>query len=338
MVYMSSDNGNSWMTIGEIGDLGNNNIYGLLVDHNKNIFVYTGDIFRKKNGESSWEKISSGYSFNHTPNKYSLDCVITQNNVVYLSSNGEGVYFSDDTFETWNLINSGLSSTNCASLVIDYLNGYLYVGCKDWLSKSIYPVNPPVPVELISFTSNKMDDVIELRWLTATETNNNGFEIERKADTNSWSIIGFVKGRGTTSEKTDYSFIDNISQLNADSIAYRLKQIDFDGNYSYSREVHIKNSVPIKFILEQNYPNPFNPSTKIKFEIPKQTNVKLVVYDVLGNEAAVLVNKELNTGSYEYVWDASYFPSGVYFYRIEAMPTGKQAEGFVKSAKMILMK
>jgi hypothetical protein len=93
----------------------------------------------------------------------------------------------------------------------------------------------------------------------------------------------------------------------------------------------IKSNIPTEFSLSQNYPNPFNPSTKIKFDIPKQSHIRLVIYDILGREIEKLVNKEMLPGSYEEIFDGQHLSSGVYFYRIEA-------EGFVKSAKMVLMK
>lgn len=101
----------------------------------------------------------------------------------------------------------------------------------------------------------------------------------------------------------------------------------------------VSNKVPEKFILYQNYPNPFNPSTKIKFEVayPPFTKggqggfVKLTIYDILGREAATLVNEKLSSGTYEVEWNASNFPSGVYFYKLET-------QGFSQTRKMILLK
>jgi len=94
---------------------------------------------------------------------------------------------------------------------------------------------------------------------------------------------------------------------------------------------HIGNSVPKQYLLHQNYPNPFNPVTNIKFDIPQRSNVKISVYDILGKEISVLVNEELNTGTFEVNWDASNFPSGVYFYKIET-------EDYSESKKMVLVK
>ena len=133
-------------------------------------------------------------------------------------------------------------------------------------------LRPGVPVELTSITADVIEEGVRLNWQTATETNNKGFEIQRKEmeqgnELNEWESIGFVGGFGTTTEYHTYSFTDNEDLSGV--YLYRLKQIDFDGSFKYSDEVEIKVDVPIKFSLEQNYPNPFNPSTTIKYSIPK---------------------------------------------------------------------
>jgi photosystem II stability/assembly factor-like uncharacterized protein len=87
----------------------------------------------------------------------------------------------------------------------------------------------------------------------------------------------------------------------------------------------------VEFALEQNYPNPFNPATNIKFQIPKTGFVKLIVYDIIGSEIAKLVNEQLSSGIYEVEWDAIKYPSGVYYYKIDA---GE----FTETKKMILVK
>jgi len=93
----------------------------------------------------------------------------------------------------------------------------------------------------------------------------------------------------------------------------------------------ISSEIPKSYYLQQNYPNPFNPVTNIKFDLPKKSNVKITIFDIIGKEISVLVNEELNSGTFEVNWDASNFPSGVYFYKIET-------EEFSESKKMILVK
>ena len=197
-----------------------------------------------------------------------------------------------------------------------------------------------VPVELVSFTAEAVDGKVNLNWTTATELNNLGFEVERKSESELWRTIGFVEGKGTTTETQNYNFVDDLFSVSDSKIFYRLKQIDFNGTYEYSEEIEVV-SVPTSFSLRQNYPNPFNPSTKIKFTIPSVETTRRVVfttlkiYDILGNEVATLVNEELPAGEYEVEFNPASSTenpaSGIYFYKL-------QAGSFVETKKMILMK
>lgn len=196
-----------------------------------------------------------------------------------------------------------------------------------------YPTMANVPVELTSFSAQKEKGFVSLSWSTATETNNSGFEVERKADAGSWNKIGFKDGKGSSSEKTDYTYIDNISNLNAQSIAYRLKQIDFDGTYSYSKEVNVSNSAPLKFALQQNYPNPFNPNTLLKYQVAGDNFISLKIYNSLGEEVAVLVNEQKSAGSYEVNFNAAGLTSGIYY---SVLRNGESSETLIN--KMLLMK
>ena len=207
-----------------------------------------------------------------------------------------------------------------------------------------------VPVELTSFVANVIDGNVVLNWITATELNNSGFEIQKGSHTSTslnvtdWESIGFVNGNSTTTEKSFYSFADQ-SPVAGKSF-YRLKQIDFDGSFEYSNIVEVDFSLPIEFLLEQNYPNPFNPSTTIRYSIPsvlsttgRNLNVVLKVYDVLGNEIAELVNEEKPAGNYEVNFDASKLSSGVYFYQLQASDLETiSGQGFVETKKMILIR
>jgi photosystem II stability/assembly factor-like uncharacterized protein len=195
-----------------------------------------------------------------------------------------------------------------------------------------------VPVELTSFTANSVSGQIILNWKTATETNNRGFEIERKVVTKdnqgSWNFIGFKSGRGTTTEPQEYSYTDNIDGINATSIKYRLKQVDFNGSSTYSDEVTVNNIIPVQYNLSQNFPNPFNPTTMIDYALPNNSFVSLKVYNSLGQEVSTLVNENKPAGTYHINFNASGLPSGVYYYILRA---GNNNE-FVKTNKMILLK
>jgi hypothetical protein len=190
------------------------------------------------------------------------------------------------------------------------------------------------PAELISFDGKILNDVVNLNWVTATEINNQGFEIEKqdnskKSAVESWEKIGYVPGFGTTTESKSYSFIDE--NIKTGIYKYRLKQIDFDGSFEYSKEITIEVFSPIKFSLEQNYPNPFNPTTTIKFALPVESKVKINVYNSIGQLVETLVNKEMESGYHEINFDASRLASGVYLYQL-------QAGDFISSKKMILIK
>ena len=177
----------------------------------------------------------------------------------------------------------------------------------------------PVPVELISFLANINGNNVNLMWVTATEKNNRGFEIERceksSVKNQKWGVISFIEGNGTITERNYYSFIDN--EVNPGKYLYRLKQIDFNGQCKYSQEVEVNISSP-SFTLEQNYPNPFNPNTIIGWQIPVDNFITLKVFDVLGNEVAVLINEEMAAGSYKTEFDARNLSSGVYLYKLIA--------------------
>ena len=198
-----------------------------------------------------------------------------------------------------------------------------------------------IPVELTSFNAETSKDGVVLTWNTATEKNNKGFEVERRQTIrqyaigsmqngdNKWENIGFVEGNGTTTLNHSYSFTDK--NVAPGKYGYRLKQIDFDGSYSYNKEIEVTVTGPDKYYLGQNYPNPFNPSTTIKFSIPKEVQTNLTIYDILGEKVKELKNEVMRPGYYEVNFNAAALASGVYFYRIKA-------GDFVQTKKMLLLK
>ena len=174
----------------------------------------------------------------------------------------------------------------------------------------------PLPVELMDFGVKIIDNKVKLTWQTATESNNKGFEIQRKINNDKFTEIGFVSGHGTTSEINEYSFVDE--NLKNGKYIYRLKQLDFDGTYEYSKQINVSVNLKFEYSLEQNFPNPFNPSTRINFSVPKPVNVSLKVYNMLGQEVKTLVDELKEKGSYEVNFDAEGLVSGIYFYKIAA--------------------
>lgn len=190
-----------------------------------------------------------------------------------------------------------------------------------------------VPVELTSFTAQVSENGVLLSWTTATELNNQGFNVERK--TISWETIGYVPGYGTTTEPKSYSFLDD--EVTTGTYTYRLKQIDFDGTISYSKEIEVVvNFTPSNFELFQNYPNPFNPTTTIQFQVPQTSDVSIKIFDMLGQEVRSLFSEQVQPGKYSVTWDGmnnsgAKMSSGSYVYRMTA-------GNFVQSKEMILLK
>ncbi len=192
----------------------------------------------------------------------------------------------------------------------------------------------PLPVTLISFSANLKEEKVYLSWQTATEVNNYGFNVERRTKSEEWHKIAFVQGSGNSNSLKSYGYTDNLAHaLGLAHLQYRLKQIDFDGVYEYSKVVDVRIETPSEFKLEQNYPNPFNPSTEIGYRIPETGRVTLKIYDVLGREVATLLEEVKEPGVYKSTFSAlgSSFSSGVYFYRV-------QAGSYSQTKKMLLIK
>jgi hypothetical protein len=189
--------------------------------------------------------------------------------------------------------------------------------------------NSTVPVELTSFSGSVSNKNVNLNWTTATEANNSGFEVERKSANTTWQKLGFVSGNGTTTEKQSYSFTDR--NLTEGNYSYRLKQVDFNGEFEYSNAIEVLVTAPNKFELSQNYPNPFNPTTAISFTLPQAGNVKLSVYNLLGQEVQTLVNGFMESGLHSVNFEAKNLNSGIYLYKLEA-------NGISSVRKMTLIK
>lgn len=198
-------------------------------------------------------------------------------------------------------------------------------------TKIALPELSPLPVELTAFTSTSSADGVTLNWTTASEINNHGFEVERSYDGNIFSSIGFVDGQGTTTEIHNYTFVDKPAVKADGTLYYRLKQVDLNGQSTYSEILTVKLDIPTHYNLSQNFPNPFNPTTTINYAVPQNGPVTIKLYDITGREVATLVNEVKNVGSYKIKFDASKLASGVYIYRMVA-------KDFVSVKKMSIMK
>ncbi len=238
--------------------------------------------------------------------------------------------------------NSTISGTPLSAITTD-IDGdtrsstYPYMGA-DEITAS------PLPVELKSFNALVLNNKVKLKWKTATEVNNYGFQVERRSlsatvnaggkaqNTGSkvWTKIGFVKGAGNSNSSKGYFFIDK--NLTPSSYSYRLKMIDNSGSFKYSKVVNITIKAPDKYLLYQNYPNPFNPTTTIKYSLPEALHVTLDIYNSLGQKVRTLVNNKQPAGYHTINFNAEDLASGIYFYVLRA------GNKFTAFKKMILIK
>ncbi|TRZ52222.1 T9SS C-terminal target domain-containing protein, partial [bacterium] len=216
-----------------------------------------------------------------------------------------------------------------AMLTAQYTGGYYGGGT------SAIIINKPLPVHLSSFTSIVSGRNIKLNWVTTSEQNNSGFDIERKSTEDNFAKVGFIEGKGTVNTPSNYSYEDR--NLQTGKYYYRLKQIDNNGNFEYhnlSGSVEI--GIPAKFNLSQNYPNPFNPVTKINFDLPDDNKISIEIYNITGKLVTKLLNNEFRSaGYYTIYFNGSSLSSGVYFYRFIAESNGKQT---IITKHMILIK
>lgn len=308
-LFKSLDNGTTWNNIGFTDP-----IFRLLV-HGTDIFAPVGNAIL--NNTTLYVSHNNGISW---------DPVITVNDVVsdivsigplfYFSTlNNLGVYKSSNNGLIWTPINDGFSVIP----LIDCLgihNNYLFAGSTNAWRRIL---DSPLPVEISSFTSNVNDNDVMLNWTTISEINNSGFEIQRgvfdQQVTMSWLKVGFVNGSGTTNITNSYEFMDK--NLIPNRYLYRLKQIDYQGNFEYH---YLSNNIEIGYPgqnkLSQNYPNPFNPNTVISFDLKQSGLVKINIYNIDGKQIFSLVNKILVSGSYSVNVDGNNLSSGTYFYSL----------------------
>jgi hypothetical protein len=283
--------------------------------------------------------------------------------ILYVVNNaGAGVWQTDASNSNTSALPTGLTN-GLNAVALNELDNYVYSGGpysdpsilrsmvgnnSNWTGDNAVRQSmpsSPLPVELSSFSAIVLENAIKLNWRTETEVSNYGFEIQRAEgnfefrnspegmDPQNFEMIGFVEGHGNSNSPKEYSFTDDLTLTPnlTHTLYYRLKQIDTDGKFEYSKVIEVDLGSPKKFELSQNYPNPFNPTTTISFSLPQSGNVKLTVYNLLGEQVAELVNGFKEAGIHTINFNAENFNSGLYIYKIEA-------NGIVQSKKMTLVK
>jgi hypothetical protein len=341
VILITSDGGETWTesylsqmtTIYNVGYKDQNNL--VLGGISSSM---AGAVLKSTDGGYTWQEIHS-YS-----SSYNVDLINVLPGTDYILA--AGTYSGDNTLfvdistdfgVNWNnfLLSQLQSPVPTFSKMVDEQRWYI-TGTKNTATNGfvIFTDNSGgVPVELTSFSAESSGDKVILRWETATEINNKGFEVERSKSEvrgqNIWTSAGFVQGNGTTTESHAYSFADE--NVQPGKYQYRLKQIDFDGSFEYSEVAGVEVSSPAQYVLEQNYPNPFNPSTVIKYSIPEKSNVSLKICNILGREIATPVGGEKEAGNYTIEFNGKDLSSGLYLYTLKA-------GNYISTKKMLLIK
>lgn len=172
----------------------------------------------------------------------------------------------------------------------------------------------PLPVHLLSFTARSNSDAVMLQWTTTREESFAGFEPERSADGSTWNKMAFIAGKANDiSATTQYNYADN-TPLTGNGY-YRLKMIDADGGFIYSKQLTVINNRGSGATL-QNYPNPFSSQTSISFRLPVSSMAMLKVFNSMGVEVSTLINKNMEAGNYTISFDGASLPAGVYHYTL----------------------
>lgn len=183
-----------------------------------------------------------------------------------------------------------------------------------------------LPVELVYFYGEIYEDSVLLKWGTATEVSNYGFDVERASNDFNFQTIGFVEGSGNSNSPKHYTFSDSLVEMTG-IVYYRLKQIDFIGSFEYSDTAIVdflssitleSSNIPTLFNVSDNYPNPFNPATRINFELPFRQNLRINLYDINGKLLEEIASQEFLPGAYQLYLDFSSYSSGIYFVRFES--------------------
>lgn len=341
-IFKSTDEGANWTNI--TSGLPNRTITSVYVhpaDENTVLLTFSGfgtsKVYKSTNGGSNWVSISGDL-----PDTPVNDILIFTEHAgypnTYFVATDIGVFVTENNGVNWLEIPNGLPNTVIMHLDYSPSVKMLRAGTH---GRGVYEayIDFTIPVELVSFTANQLSRKVQLNWTTATEINNRGFEVHRKLKNQDWEILSFISGYGSTTEPKAYSYEDDYEFLPYNGTAiYRLKQIDFDGSFKYSDQMSVEVSfVPSETNISQNFPNPFNPSTTIKYSINQEGNVRISIYNPVGQEIEKLISEYKSSGTYEVVWNAEEYTSGIYFYLFEfSGATG--SVNYKEMKKLVLIK
>ena len=237
---------------------------------------------------------------------------ITQGDLIQLEGQTQTVRITNVDYKNNILtIDGPLTWTKGQGVSLPYFGSAPDIGAFEYSSS--------VAVELSSFDAFVNDKTVQLIWHTISETNNYGFEVERRSLESVYIKIGFVKGHKTTVSPQIYKFLDE--NLKEGQYYYRLKQIDLNGSFKSYGPIEVYFQKVDRFDLQQNFPNPFNPETEISFSIPVNLYVDLSVFNIAGQKVVTLIQKEQSAGLHSVKWNGVddnglKVSDGTYFYRL----------------------
>ncbi|OQY75558.1 MAG: hypothetical protein B6D44_01105 [Ignavibacteriales bacterium UTCHB2] len=299
--YKTTNGGNNWVHQSNINIGFSRDIY--FQNFLNGIIVESNILYKSIDGGINWNVIPgiTGFSIAARLSHY--------DDIIFVSG-----------FTTYRSINSGEDWEEFIELNGIRINGVSLLGAGfgfavGELGMVLKYFDKNVPVELISFISELKGNIVTLKWITVTETNNQGFFVQRKKEGKiDWTNLAFINGAGTSTSINYYFYDDELLQFG--KYKYRLKQIDYNGQYEYSNEIEVNYIDNLDFYLSQNYPNPFNPETKIDYRIPEETLVNISLYDITGSKIKELVNEKKQPGHYTIKLKGGELNSGIYFYRL----------------------
>lgn len=323
-IFVSTNNGTSWTQTSLTGK----NVITIKSNNNK-IYAATfgGGIYVSSDNGTTWSQINNGLT-----NLYCYAITFYSTNNLFCST-GNSVFYSSNSGTNWANISDNLPGIDTWIFEIsgnDILIGSNELGVFKRSLSEICVTAPATPVAIAATAITKTG--FTANWNAVTGATGYYLDIA----TNN-TFTNFVTGYNNkdVSNVTTYA-VTNLTPNT--SHYYRVRAYNSVGTSDNSNTSNVilvgvndEEKIPTEYILEQNYPNPFNPSTTINYQIPEASFVTLKVYDVLGNEVAILLNEEKSAGIYKVKFDASNLSSGIYLYKLTA-------GSFSQTKKLILMK
>ena len=329
-IWTSSDCGENWIQIPQgtpylssltFDSMGN--LYGIFPDYSNSSGLWSSADYGKTWKVEAWADAMQcvHYTFEHI-------FVGWENE----SGGGKGIAIWFPDTKEFMFLNEGLPCTKINKLSHNTLiDCYNIVACTD--SGAYMTCDFPfVSVELISFNARILNDEVELTWSISHSSKVRSFNIEKSDNNINFEMIGSVYSQIIHRYPELYKFIDKdlVNGMNY----YRLNMQNFSGTSEYSETIQVTFEEPVSYYITQNYPNPF---TKIKFSLPEESNVKLMIFNALGEKIAELEHGNKTAGYYEKEWNAENFPSGVYLLKFEAKSLESMGK-FNQTRKLVLIK